>query len=356
MRPKAKKLPGGKWRIDFRLPGDRTRRYRRTFSSRSQAEDFLNDLLGGLPDSGGLTAILDEYLEWSARVRGKSAATVQRDKSRLGRFIRWAEQRKISQPRDITFPVMADFQKYFFENAPFDRPRIRKRYRPPNTPANWDHYRQNIAAFLNWCQKRRLITENPAVDPDLRVKLAKKIPPHFKPDELRAIFKYFDDRDRAEPVPWFSIMFRLLAYSGLRLGEARNLRWRNLDLKANRLTIEISKNKTARVLPIAPALPMWLNKLPLGKPDDYLFGDGNGGRLYTESWLLRQLVEATEALGMERRRIHDFRHSFAASLARNRVSIAEIQKLLGHKQITSTMIYIAFFPDDLKDAISKLDF
>jgi integrase len=190
-----------------------------------------------------------------------------------------------------------------------------------------------------------------------------------------AILAYFDHRDIPPAdivtpakagvypsvplgVPWFSIYFRILLYMGLRPGHPFKLRWMDIDYRAGLIYIERSKTDAAWSIPIHPDLRPWLDKLPRPKrpeqSETLLFDNGSGGQLYSMSWVSRQLVEACTACGIRRRRVYDFRHTFAYLLASSGRSLIEIQKLMGHKVVQTTMQYIAFYPDDLRNAISSL--
>lgn len=348
---------GQVWKVAFRIGGRDGKYYRRRFKTETQARDFIKDILAGDIERPHLPLIklAGEYISWSEQIRRKSSVTVRRDRSRLSIFTNWAAQVGITKPSQVGFEQLAAFQKYFYNNAPFDQTRVKKRYKQINIPANWEHYRQTLSAFLNWCIKRGYAHENAAGDGELRSKIQRKIPPHFQPEELERIFAYFDKRDADQKIPYFSIFFRLLAYTGIRLGEAQNLRPEDIDLKRNIINITKSKAKTVRSIPINKKLLSWLKRLPLkGK---YAFDDGQEGHLYSDAWILRQLVMACLDLKIPRRRVHDFRHTFAASLARARVSLPEIQRLLGHELISTTIQqYVVFYSDDLKAAIDSLDF
>lgn len=346
IRPEPQKGRKGCWRVDFRVPGT-AKRIRRKFKDQAAAAAFIDDFFSGLKEQPQIGDLIRQYLRWSETIKGKTPATVKRDAVRLAVFLRWLTSVRLSAPNDVTFKHFDRFRTWFFDNAPFDSPRVRKRFRPPNTAANWEHYRQNIAAFYAWCQKRGFASVNPAADPEFKHRSDRRIPPHFRPPELRKIFDYFDTRDADQPVPWFSIMFRTLAYTGMRFGELHALEWSAVDFKRRRITIVKSKSKKPRVIPIAEPLLPWLKKLPHDTPPF---------SLYSASWCLRQLHEACDAVRIDRRRIHDLRHTFAASLARNGVSLAQIQKLLGHSDISSTLVYIHFMPDDLSAALTSLDY
>ncbi len=56
--------------------------------------------------------------------------------------------------------------------------------------------------------------------------------------------------------------------------------------------------------------------------------------------------------GMPEMHPHLFRHAFATHLA-PKINLRELQELMGHKSISSTMLYIAESPDNLKQVIRK---
>ena len=55
-------------------------------------------------------------------------------------------------------------------------------------------------------------------------------------------------------------------------------------------------------------------------------------------------------------KIHTLRHTFASHLVMKGVDLPTVQKLLGHSDIQTTMIYSHLAQDHLNDAINKLDF
>jgi len=61
-------------------------------------------------------------------------------------------------------------------------------------------------------------------------------------------------------------------------------------------------------------------------------------------------------IGIEPGNIHTFRHSFASHLIMSGVDLPTVQKLMGHSDIETTMIYAHLAPEHLKGAVDKLDF
>ncbi len=350
---------GDQWFADFRYPDPsnqrKTLRARRYFPTKRLASQFIDQMFDGLPDAPPPNQLIKEYLHWSEAIKRKSHITVRNDTSRLKRFTEWMKIAGIADVAAINFAAIAAFQQWYFANAPFDKARIKKRYKIVNTEATWEKYRQNVSSFLNWCKKRDYFAgDNPAGDPEFKIKTQRKIPAHFNPEDLVKLFEYLDRRDKDEAVPWYSIIYRIFAYTGMRFSELANLTWKDVDLRRQVINLSKTKNKSPRSIPISDHLLPWINQLP--KDGDLVLDNGAGSCIYTESWLLRHLVDVCQFLDMPRRRLHDFRHTFAVSLIRSQTPLPVVQRLLGHKHISSTMIYITFDTDDLRQAVDRLSF
>ena len=139
----------------------------------------------------------------------------------------------------------------------------------------------------------------------------------------------------------------------MRVGEAINLKQKDIDFKNSVIRLTKTKTKKIRSIIINKKLLPYLKKIPNGK---YLFDSGNGSHLYSESWYWRLLRRATDELGMPKARLYDFRHTFAGTLAQSGVPLATLSELMGHSNIKSTLIYIHFYPQHLKEAVNSLPY
>ena len=54
--------------------------------------------------------------------------------------------------------------------------------------------------------------------------------------------------------------------------------------------------------------------------------------------------------------IHSLRHTFASHLVMAGVDLATVQKLMGYRDIKTTLRYAHLAPDHLKSAVTRLDF
>ncbi len=347
---------GDLWRVDFRAGGKNGIRYRRAFPTSGEAQGFIDRALSGdeKPVKATLPGLIDEYIRWSEKIKGKAPDTVRGDRIRLKVFETWAGGAGVKRPADVDFKAMANFQSYFHENYPFDKGRIHKRYKALNPKSTWEKYRQIVSAFYVWCMKRGHAKLNPASDPELKNEIQRIIPNPLQPQELTAILEHFTDRETNQPVPVMSIFVRLMVYTGMRLGEALALTWADIDQGEQLIKIARSKNKGVRTIPINPRLRPWLERLPRIGP--LVLDNGRGKPLYTDSWYRKEMVTAYKDTGVPRRRIHDLRHTFAVTMVLAGVSLAIVQRLLGHESIQTTMQYLVFAPSDLRAGTDVLNF
>lgn len=146
-------------------------------------------------------------------------------------------------------------------------------------------------------------------------------------------------------------LFTIAAFTGLRQGELRALRWRNVDFAGQRLTVEAAvsggtittpKSGKIRTVPIAPEVVAHLDRLSqrehFTRRDDLVFCSMDGGIL-NESALRRRFKMAQAAAGIRHRRFHDLRHTFG-SMAVRTFNIVEVQAMMGHSAITTTQRYL----------------
>lgn len=156
------------------------------------------------------------------------------------------------------------------------------------------------------------------------------------------------------PVPFadhLEPLVLLLLNTGLRFGEAAQLRHGDVNLKDRLMTVagEGAKSGRTRVIPMNFEARRILAALK-GAPDDYVF-PGERGRLTTIKTSWRALLNAAGITGL---RLHDLRHTFASRVKRGGADLYTVQRLLGHSSPIMTQRYAHLQPDDLRDAVEKL--
>jgi integrase len=159
----------------------------------------------------------------------------------------------------------------------------------------------------------------------------------------------------------------LLAWSGLRIGEAVELRRRDVldggaavrvERRAYGDTVDTPKTKAgSRVvhLPgsVARQLAEHLEQVDPG-PDALLFTGRRGNRIDRRVYRL-QLVKACEAVGVEPIRVHELRHTGATAAAVAGATTAELMARLGHASPAASLRYQHSASERDRELAARLD-
>ncbi len=160
----------------------------------------------------------------------------------------------------------------------------------------------------------------------------------------------------------YPIFFTFLS-TGMRKAELENLEWADVDMESRKIRIQRKDfwqpKAGERNIPINQKLLELLTRLKeendSGLKSSFVFPHKDGGK--TKAKLRLQLIKIAQKAGIENlTKLHSFRHTFASHLVMNGVDLPSIQKLMGHSDIQTTMIYAHLAPDHLADAVDKLEF
>jgi integrase len=163
----------------------------------------------------------------------------------------------------------------------------------------------------------------------------------------------------------------LLAYTGLRWGEAVGLRVRDLDLLRRRVTVSENavqagreifvgtpKAHKQRAVPIPEFLVPYLARHCEGRQrDDLLFPDHDGhSHLRRPHPVSGWFAKAVTSSGIPRTTPHDLRHTAASLAVSSGANVKAVQKMLGHASAAMTLdVYADLFDDDLEAVATALD-
>jgi integrase len=155
----------------------------------------------------------------------------------------------------------------------------------------------------------------------------------------------------------------VLAYAGLRPGEAVGLRWH--DVGERTLLVERSvafgqlkstktgKSRTVRLLrPLAEDLAAWHEATTRPAPTDLIFPSPDGSPWNADrarNWRKRKFAEAADAAGVPKARPYDLRHSFVSLLIAQGASVVEVAAQAGHAPTMTLDTYAHLF-DELEGA------
>lgn len=137
----------------------------------------------------------------------------------------------------------------------------------------------------------------------------------------------------------------LLAFAyagGLRMNEIRMLKIADVDLHRKQVHIRQGKGKKDRYVVLSNYLSQRFGKyLTEVKPQVYLFEGLTPGQPMGERSIQYVINEALQKTTIKKAvSMHTLRHSFATHLLEDGVNIQTIQKLLGHSDMRTTLVYL----------------
>lgn len=177
-----------------------------------------------------------------------------------------------------------------------------------------------------------------------------RLPVILNRGELKALFA-------APPLLKHRIVLTLIYSAGLRSQEVINLKIGDIDFERKTIHIRQSKYKKDRIVPLADCMALGLKKyIHLENPFVFLFnGKEPDGRYSVKglSWVMREALKKTSIT--KDVSLHSLRHSYATHLLEEGVNIITLKELLGHAEISTTMIYLHVAQCAVINAHSPLD-
>lgn len=247
-------------------------------------------------------------------------------------------------------------------------------------PAHWAQRLSAVRGFARHRSATDLRTQIPA--PGLLPFRPKRARPYlYSDDEIRSLLRAALDMpcryERGELRAWtYHSLFGLLSVSGLRLGEARNLKLQDVDLEAAVLTIRGAKFGKSRLVPLHASTCNVLadyiarrNRHWRARPvSSYLFVSSWGNRLdnadiHRTFYALSRQIGLRGLADSHGPRLHDMRHRFATNtLVRwyrsnqdpeRRLPI--LSAYLGHVHVANTQWYLSGSPELMREAMRRLE-
>ena len=164
----------------------------------------------------------------------------------------------------------------------------------------------------------------------------------YTADEFQSmVSKAYSEQDRA--------ILLFLYDTGARATEVANLRWKDVDLEDRTANILKSKGKKPRKVPFGKSTEISLRSLlrDMPEPNHPVF-ISRLHKPYTRSGIRFVVKRSCLRAGVPMRKelVHSIRHTAACNLVEATNGDAlYVQKVLGHKKITTTMIYIRHWED-----------
>jgi len=214
---------------------------------------------------------------------------------------------------------------------------------------------RSIRVFAGFLEREGIVDESPMSGVEIpRVPIT--FPEVLSAADLQRLLR------AARTGTWYGIrnhaMIATLCDTGLRLGELIGLDVGDVDLRTLSIRVRNGKgNKERRVYmgrTLARSLRRWMEVHPFHAGSEACFCTRDGRRLDKRN-VARIIERAAARAGLGERRVHPhlLRHTFATHFIKNGGDPFTLQRLLGHSDIKTTMIYVNLAGVDLEEAHAK---
>lgn len=294
-------------------------------------EVLLKHLVGGKPTKQKInnSEFLQRFLE-AKKIEGCSERTIQYYRTTVNKLLS-----KVTQPiRKVT---TEDMREYLVD------------YQKVNNcgKTTIDNLRRNISSFFSWLEEEDYILKSPMrrIHKIRSKKVVKKVITDEEIERLRDGCTCL--RDVA--------MIDLLYSTGIRVGELVRLNVSDINFNERECVVFGKGDKERRVYFDAKAkihLQDYLNSRNDDNPALFVTLDRPFDRLKISGVEIR-LRELGRSLNLEKIHPHKFRRTMATRAIDKGMPIEQVQKILGHSQIDTTMQYAIVNQNNVKAAHRK---
>lgn len=213
--------------------------------------------------------------------------------------------------------------------------------------ASLNNHRNRISAFYKWAYSEQIVDKNPCEFIG-SIKCEKEVKLPFSDIEVDKMRNSITNlRDRA--------IFEVLISSGVRVNELVNLNRGDIDKESLRVFVKQGKGSKDRITYISRVAYHHLEEYLKTRTDNddamflnYTNREEKYRNRITDSGVSAIMRRLGKELGIPKVHPHRFRRTFATTMYKRGMNIVDIQHLLGHDDVSTTMAYIYCDNDNLK--------
>lgn len=200
-------------------------------------------------------------------------------------------------------------------------------------------YLQKVSTALNLAVRQKIISSNPF-----------QFLQQPKKEEKEMTFLTKGEIEEIIGTDFFNTevknAFLFGCFTGLRFGDIQNLKW--MDIKDGNLRISQNKTKGMAYIPLNVNAHKILQLQPRSRKYIFDLFEHNSSVNRT----LKKLIKKT---GIDKEvSFHSSRHTFATLLISSGANIYTVSKLLGHKDIQSTLVYAKVIDEEKDKAVNDM--
>ena len=225
--------------------------------------------------------------------------------------------------------------------------------RGPLTHAALNRFISAVQVVLKFTKAMRLHDEPLAFIPFPRFKEDESNRTYFTKEQVHQMIDFARTQMRRDDL---ADVILFAALTGMRISEILNLPARWIRFDHNVISLEKCKHGRARTIPIHPLiLPILKSRCEFTKPDIKIFGDEWTG----DDQLRRAFVKCMHYIGCREEDgyvFHCLRYAFATWHMAAGTPPIDVQKMCGHKSISTTLGYAKSMPESQQKHVAAFAF
>jgi len=266
-----------------------------------------------------LETAINEFLD-DLKSSGRSVWTVRNYRTGLKKLVQWCGETSVDW-RELTPRHVRQFRKW-----------LASKYDGPATP---NLSLSAASSFYAFAVDEGWVTYNPFVCRHLLLPQPETLPRFLQDDEVKRVLNYV-----RENLPSVYLPYRTMLYTGARAGEVARLKASDVIRRGDRVILRLfGKGGRERYVPVTDAETA---AVLLELAETVRREQGRDVRLFKVSYhtIVNYATKVEQATGVDFTS-HMLRHTFATRLRASGEQLDVIQKVLGHKNIATTVRYAA---------------
>ena len=274
---------------------------------------------------------IDDFLTFLTVEKGYSKNTIEAYKNDLSQFAQYLQEQGIDDWRKVRKESLTDFILDMKEEREYSSSTVARKVAA-------------VRAFLHFLVSENFLPEDPSENL-ISPSVTKRLPRPISPEEIEALLAAPAAEKGARGIRDKALL-ELLYATGMRVTEVVSLEVDDVNLASSTVRC-IGKGAKERIIPLyskaVRALEEYLEKgrLSLIKDSEEkaLFVNHRGERLTRQGlWLI--IKRYVKQVGIsDLVTPHTLRHSFATHMLNGGADLRNVQKLLGHANISTTQVY-----------------
>ncbi|MBT3704149.1 tyrosine-type recombinase/integrase [Candidatus Peregrinibacteria bacterium] len=284
----------------------------------------------------------EQFCEEARVIRNLSPATIRWYKFSIGNFLKHSG---VEYLEEVSTEAL---RRYLYYG------RIERHW----TADTFINYYKGLKSFFKWCVSREYMESNP-ITPIEKPRLERKLPKRISKQEALKVLEYSFNMKTTYRFERYRnrAVFALMIYAGLRAKEVLCLKFSEVDLANDIISINGGKGGKDRVVPICRALRNILkeyltDRKRLGRECPNFFTSIRGDIPFTYSGL-KVVVRRVRVVTGVYFSSHRLRHTFATLMLEGGCDIYALSKMLGHSDIKTTTIYLSASVSHLQEQVLK---